>query len=113
MHPLEVQIRTREMHIEAEFGIAAHWRYKEGDCECSAFVPRLVEWVRGVVTCQCETISINCTISDGVSVRSPHSFPLHSDDCPYAYTKQCNHTGPIFVILLENEKVCYFSSFSG
>jgi guanosine-3',5'-bis(diphosphate) 3'-pyrophosphohydrolase len=38
---LEVQIRTKEMHEEAEYGIAAHWRYKEGAKRDEAFERRV------------------------------------------------------------------------
>lgn len=42
---LELQIRTPEMHENAEYGIAAHWRYKEGRPREDAFEQRLL-WLR-------------------------------------------------------------------
>lgn len=42
---VEVQIRTREMQREAELGVAAHWRYKEGRKEDEAF-DRKILWLR-------------------------------------------------------------------
>ena len=50
--PLEVQIRTYEMHRVAEYGVAAHWRYKGGrdraaqDEERIAWLRQLLEWQR-------------------------------------------------------------------
>ena len=46
--PLEVQIRTPEMHQSAEYGIAAHWRYKEGSKPDQAFDQR-VNWLRSLM----------------------------------------------------------------
>ncbi len=43
---LEVQIRTREMHEHAEYGIAAHWRYKEGMRENDREYDRRVSFLR-------------------------------------------------------------------
>ena len=52
--PLEVQIRTYDMHQIAEYGIAAHWRYKEGSPadvrfeEKMSWLRQLLEWQRDV-----------------------------------------------------------------
>ena len=46
--PLEIQIRTYEMHKTAEYGIAAHWRYKEGDKNNSEF-ERKLSWLREIL----------------------------------------------------------------
>ncbi|MEJ5919753.1 MULTISPECIES: RelA/SpoT family protein [unclassified Corynebacterium] len=53
--PLEVQIRTQEMHFNAEYGIAAHWRYKESkgshkgdkaEVDQMAWMRQLLDWQR-------------------------------------------------------------------
>lgn len=44
----EVQIRTEEMHKNAEFGIANHWQYKEGKKKASNFDNRL-NWIRQLI----------------------------------------------------------------
>ncbi len=44
--PLEVQIRTREMHQNAEYGIAAHWRYKEKSGKLEETYQQRVNWLR-------------------------------------------------------------------
>ena len=43
--PLEVQIRTREMHEHAELGVAAHWQYKEGRRAEAGFQQK-INWLR-------------------------------------------------------------------
>jgi GTP pyrophosphokinase len=51
--PIEVQIRTKDMHRTAEFGIAAHWRYKEGregkkakEAADLAWLGQMLEWLK-------------------------------------------------------------------
>jgi len=44
--PLEVQIRTQEMHQNAEYGIAAHWRYKEKVKQQDKAYEQRVNWLR-------------------------------------------------------------------
>lgn len=98
---LEIQIRTKEMHREAEFGIAAHWRYKaEGKIELSsekAFGDRL-RWLRPVVEMGLETEGDSASFlsnlrldvgSEQVFVITPHGdaiyLPQGSTPVDFAY----------------------------
>ena len=46
--PFEVQIRTREMHQIAEYGIAAHWKYKSGE-KSSDSIDKKLEWIAKLI----------------------------------------------------------------
>ncbi len=48
----EIQIRTYEMHHIAEFGIAAHWKYKEGTTGTDSELDSKVRWLREVMEAQ-------------------------------------------------------------
>ncbi|PIU54759.1 MAG: (p)ppGpp synthetase, partial [Chloroflexi bacterium CG07_land_8_20_14_0_80_51_10] len=49
--PLEIQVRTREMHRTAEYGVAAHWRYKEGTKKDMRFEEKIA-WLRQLMDWQ-------------------------------------------------------------
>ncbi len=52
--PFEIQIRTYEMHRIAEYGIAAHWKYKEGDSDANknADMDSKLSWLRQMMEIQ-------------------------------------------------------------
>lgn len=74
----EVQIRTYEMHKEAELGVAAHWLYKEGGQLKQASHERKIEWLRQVLAWQKELSSID----DYANVMQPEAL----EDRVYVFT---------------------------
>lgn len=53
--PIEVQIRSREMHNIAEAGVAAHWLYKSSDADLSALQQRTHQWLQRLLEIQSES----------------------------------------------------------
>jgi GTP diphosphokinase / guanosine-3',5'-bis(diphosphate) 3'-diphosphatase len=76
-HPFEVQIRTREMDLIAERGIAAHWKYKEGKLGPHADDERF-RWLRQLVDWQSE-------VSDPRQFLSALKVDLYPDEI-YTFT---------------------------
>jgi GTP pyrophosphokinase len=94
--PFEVQIRTREMDLIAEEGIAAHWRYKEGRIEDRESDPNIL-WLRQLLEWQKEvqdprtfltTLKVDL-YPDEVYVFTPKgdvlSFPRGATPLDFAY----------------------------
>ena len=92
----EIQIRTQEMHKMAEFGIAAHWRYKENKSGETGFDQRL-SWIRDVMDWQgslndskefVDSLK-NDLYSNELLVFTPHgkviSLPLEATPVDFAY----------------------------
>jgi len=79
---MEVQIRTREMHQYAEYGIAAHWRYKEGDklteheTNRFAWLRSLLEWQQQFKDDPTEFLA---SVKDGLTPEDVYVFTPAGD----------------------------------
>ncbi len=71
--PFEVQIRTWEMNNTAEYGIAAHWKYKEGIKGKDKFEGRLA-WIRQIIEAQQETDDVEEIVRTIKSDLSPEEI---------------------------------------
>lgn len=50
--PVEIQIRTQQMHQDAELGVAAHWKYKEGSAGKNSGYDERINWLRRILQWQ-------------------------------------------------------------
>jgi guanosine-3',5'-bis(diphosphate) 3'-pyrophosphohydrolase len=94
--PLEVQIRTPEMHQNSELGIAAHWRYKEKGAKSDQFDQRvswlrkMMEWRQEVEDAQEFVDGMKTDVfEDRVFIFTPHGdiidMPAESTPIDFAY----------------------------
>jgi len=99
---IEIQIRTKQMHDDAELGVAAHWRYKEGSAGKSAGGDERVSWLRKILQWQDELAESGNLVEelrsqvfdDRVYVFTPKGdvidLPLGSTPLDFAYYVHSN-----------------------
>ena len=92
--PLEIQVRTRDMHRTAQYGIAAHWRYKEGkqkeDADL-AWLGQMMEWLKDMADPREFMEGLRIDLSGGrVFVFTPKgdvtNLPQGATPVDFAYT---------------------------
>lgn len=96
--PFEVQIRTRDMHEFAEYGVAAHWRYKEagpkgGEARADSEYDRRLAWMRQLLAWGSEHVGQvegSAPVTDGrIYVLTPQArvveLPVGATPVDFAY----------------------------
>ena len=97
--PIEIQIRTKEMHQVAEYGVAAHWAYKEGNTQKVSNDPlqKQLDWFKDLIELQDDSKDANDFMNsvkedifgDKVYVFTPKGdvseLPLGSGPLDFAY----------------------------
>jgi len=87
--PFEVQIRTRAMHRFAEFGVAAHWRYKEkGVSSGQDSYDDKIAWLRQLLAWRSEVAGTVSTEDGTPPSGAPSMHPAGLDDHIYVLTPQ-------------------------
>ncbi|MGN0474540.1 MAG: RelA/SpoT family protein [Acutalibacteraceae bacterium] len=104
--PFEVQIRTKEMHLTAEYGVAAHWKYKTGPAAEGGKVvfENTVSWIRKMIENQMdsENTDVITVIKDDIMPDEIYVFTPKGDlkvlptgatviDFAYAIHSQVGH----------------------
>jgi len=92
--PIEIQVRTRDMHRTAQFGIAAHWRYKEGAKQKDgdlAWLGQMMEWLQDMADPREFMEGLRIDLSGGrVFVFTPKgdvtNLPQGATPVDFAYT---------------------------
>ena len=104
--PLEIQIRTYSMHQVSEYGVAAHWRYKEGEAkdrrfeEKMSWLRQLLDWQREVVGAEEFVESVKTDLfQDQVFVYTPkgdiRELPAGSTPIDFAYRIHTDSWAPL------------------